>query len=140
MPSPEYPAQISVEDSHYGITTFDQAIVELGKLCVHLLQRLTEDLTEDLDGNPLAPSILHANGGHSRVYWALYPTNLRLSIRLGYEGYSRQSVSTSFPVDALDDTTSAEERAESLTRATLTPMLKKLLKAQSTDQPLRITM
>lgn len=139
-PSPEYPAQISVEDSHYGITSFEQAIKELRKLCVHLLQRLSEDLTEDMDGNPLLPTAVNAKGAKSRTYWALYPTNLRLSIRLGYEGYARQSVSTQFPVDALDDTHSAEERAEGLIKSTLTAMLRKLLKAHSPDQPLRITM
>jgi DNA polymerase iota len=139
-PSPEYPAQISVEDSHYGITSFDQAITELGKLCIHLLHRLTEDLTEDLDGNPLVPSITSAGKGQPRIYWAMYPTNLRLSIRLGYDGYARQSVSTQFPVDALDDTRPAEERAERLTRNTLSPMLKRLLRTQTPNQPLRITM
>lgn len=139
-PSPEYPAQISVEDSHYGITSFDQAITELGKLCIHLLERLTEDLTEDLDGNALLPSTTSVTNGQPRIYWAMYPTNLRLSIRLGYEGYARQSVSTQFPVDALDDTRPAEERAERLTRNTLTAMLKRLLKHQTPNQPLRITM
>lgn len=139
-PSPEYPAQISVEDSHYGITSFEQAIKELRKLCVHLLQRLSEDLTEDMDGNPLLPTNGGTSGAHTRTYWALYPTNLRLSIRIGYEGYARQSVSTRFPVDALDDTHPAERRADRLVKDTLTVMLRKLLKTHSPGQPLRITM
>lgn len=135
-PSPEYPAQISVEDSHYGITSFDQAITELRKLCIHLLQRLNEDLTEDMNGSPLPGTPSKVSEG---TYWALYPTNLRLTIRQGYD-QSRQSTSVTFPVDALDEAVPAQERAERLTKGTLSAMLKKLLNTQPADVACRITM
>lgn len=135
-PSPEYPAQISIEDSHYGITSFEQAITELRKLCAHLLQRLNEEFTEDMHGGPLAG----AGSKPSRnTYWALYPTSLRLTIRQGYD-HSRQSISVSFPVDALDEFIPAEERAEQLTKGTLSGMLRKLLNSQPADTACRITM
>lgn len=135
-PSPEYPAQISVEDSHYGITSFDQAIIELKKLCKHLLERLAEDLTEDMNGDPLAGS---GSRTSQSTYWALYPSSLRLTIRQGYD-HTRQSVSTTFPVDALDVSKPPEDRADRLTKGTLSGMLRKLLGAQPSNVACRITM
>jgi DNA polymerase iota len=141
-PSPEYPLQISVEDSHYGITSFTEAVAAMHKLCLHLLQRLKEDLTEDMNGDALASTKTVGPAGIERkvTYWARYPTSLRLSIRQGYDGFSRQSISTTFPVDALDEDVSAEERSRTLTQNLLTSLLKKLLGAQGTSGQCRITM
>lgn len=134
-PSPEYPVQISVEDSHYGIATFEEAVLEMRKLCIHLLQRLREDLTEDIDGTSLRANT-SMQGTQAQSYWALYPTSLRLTIRQGYDS-SRQSISVAFPVDAIDESTDFEERAARLIKRTLSPLLRKLVKTQGTC---RITM
>lgn len=132
-PSPEYPVQISVENSHYGITNIKQAIDEMGVLVLHLLQRLREDLTEAIDG-----TILTADSG-KRVFWAQYPNQLRLTIRQGYEK-TRETKSTAFPMDAIDEAIPVEQRANRLTKGVLTSLLKKLLKTTTADGTCSLTM
>lgn len=145
VPSPEYPVQISVENSHYGITHIKQAIEELGGLAHHLLLRLQEDLTESPDDIPLP-----APGGVLKPYftstkemplrpWVHYPSILRLTIRQGYDR-QRESTTVAFPVDAIDETLPVDVRAAKLVNGVLTSMLKRLLKTTSNDVQCRITM
>lgn len=136
-PSPEYPLQISCENSHLG-ASFAEAIKELGALSLHLLQRLKEDLTEGIDDNPLE-AVKREAAGKAKAVWAQYPTALRLTIRQGYDR-SRESRSVAFPQDAIDEDQSVEERAKRLTEGILTSMLKKLLKTSTGDIKCRITM
>lgn len=133
-PSPEYPVQISVENSHYGITSFKQAVDEMGLLAAHLLDRLKEDLTEGIDGKKLEGA-----GSNKRVFWAQYPTQLRLTIRQGYDR-ARESKSSPFPIDAIDDDVLVETRAARLTKGVLSSLLKKLLKGGGPDSGMRLTM
>jgi len=132
-PSPEYPVQISVENSHYGITNFKQAVDEMGLLAAHLLDRLKEDLTEGIDGKKVGTA-----DASKKVLWAQYPTQLRLTIRQGYDRV-RESKSTPFPIDAIDDDVPSEIRAARLTKGILTSLLKKILKGSGPDLNMRLT-
>lgn len=136
-PSPEYPLQISVENSHLG-ANFAEAIKEISALSLHLLQRLKEDLTEGIDDNPLQ-AIKMESAGQAKARWAQYPTTLRLTIRQGYDR-SRESKSVAFPQDAIDEDQPVEMRAKRLTEGILTSMLKKLLKTTDGELKCRITM
>lgn len=136
-PSPEYPLQISVENSHLG-ASFSEAIKELSALSLHLLQRLKEDLTEGIDDNPLE-AVKKETSGKAKAVWAQYPSTLRLTIRQGYDR-SRESRSVAFPQDAIDENRPVEERARVLTSGILTNMLKKLVKSDHPDVRCRITM
>ena len=134
-PSPEYPLQISVENSHLG-ASFDEAIKEIGALSLHLLKRLKEDLTEGIDDNPLV-AVKKETSGRAKAIWAQYPTTLRLTIRQGYDR-SRESKSVAFPQDAIDEDIPVEERARILTSGILTTLLKKVVKQG--DTKCRVTM
>ena len=144
-PSPEYPLQISVEDSHYGITSYKEAIAALGALALHLLQRLREDLTEGIDENPLIAAAAARSGSvdyddnvkgkgraSERMRWAQYPTTLRLTIRQGYDR-QRETKSTSFPMDCIDEDTPIDVRADKMTQGILASLLKKLLKINTSS-------
>lgn len=145
-PSPEYPVQISCEDSHVGITSFKQAVETMRGLALHLLKRLKEDLTEAADLIPLAAPDGHLVISRSEVQdaennaaWAQYPTTLRLTIRQGYDK-KRESTSVPFPIDSIDETLSVELRATKLVNGVLSAMMKRLLRMTSTEVQCRLTM
>jgi DNA polymerase iota len=108
IPSPLYPAQISVEDSYAACSMFDWERLEkevrrLGRsLCV----RLEEELTVGDEGK-----------GKGRKRWVRWYNGLRVSMRKNWDGpngQGRESKSTALPAVVFDLLISPEERVQKL--------------------------
>ena len=125
-PSPQFPAQISVEDSSAADLwrTFpvirNQAMTSLDKL----IERMEEELTCP-PGEPHANGIsFHPRPVHSDAKWMRYPSQLRLTIRT-YT--STQSKSAAMPAFVFDTSMARQERAKQIMTLLVDRMIKAML-------------
>jgi len=104
LQSPEYPAQVSIEDSFLGCDTLSDAHNMLHHLCNGLISRMRTDLMDD-EGR-----------------WAAYPSSLSLTVRVRQEKdrasdttrMKRESKRSPIPNDVFDLEISDEARSSAL--------------------------
>lgn len=125
-PSPQYPAQISVEDSSASDLwrTFSSIRMQGTKTLAKLIERMEEELTMPpgepyLDGISFQPRPINAHSS-----WIRYPSQLRLTIRT-YT--STQSKSATMPAFVFDVSISKQERAERIMKSLVDRMIRSLL-------------
>ena len=120
VPSPEYPAQISTEDSfativnHHGGMRWTDFVGHLHRLLENLLQRCEDELRLPAD---VVPAAAAAKGkGRDQQRWARYPQTLRLSLRRSWDApaSSRASRSVPMPAGVFAQTTTVAQRVTDL--------------------------
>lgn len=125
-PSPQFPAQISVEDSSAANLWRTFAVIR--NQAVTSLTKLIERMEEELMCPPGEP---YANGITFRPrpiradsHWVRYPSQLRLTIRT----YTlTQSKSAAMPTFVFQSSINREERAERIMKSMVERMIKSLL-------------
>jgi DNA polymerase iota len=125
-PSPQYPAQISVEDSSASDLwrTFPSIRTQGTKTLAKLMERMEEELTMP-PGEPYADGItFHPRPISANSSWIRYPSQLRLTIRT-YT--STQSKSAAMPAFVFDVSISKQERAERIMKSLVDRMIRSLL-------------
>ncbi|KAL1915321.1 uncharacterized protein VTP21DRAFT_6779 [Calcarisporiella thermophila] len=128
IPTPQFPQQLSVEDSFRRCADFSA--------CLEKLVPLTVDLIERLDGE-----LVEYDTENGRGQWLRYPRTFRLSVRANVNGFNlpwggveetwymdkRHSKSSPMPVEVFDLRRGKEERAKILVETTAASLLKRLV-------------
>lgn len=117
VPSPEFPAQISTEDSfatlinHKGGLSWNDFVGHLRRLLTNLLIRLEDELRL-----PIGLSTDGVKGKGREHHWARYPQMLRLSLRRSWDAppSARASRSVPIPAGVFDEMTSVSKRVSDL--------------------------
>jgi DNA polymerase iota len=140
-PNPEYPKQISVEDSY--ARTMKRSLqtlrAQMQALIEDLLRRLEDELMEDPGEEPgwLLPPIsvtLDRTAVVKRT-WKRYPRQFRLALRLDWDHPGgRDSKSTIMPAFIFDIARSVSDRADALMNKVGTSLLNELLGIKKGDK------
>lgn len=140
-PNPEYPKQISVEDSYARTMKRSLSTIRFQMLALieDLLRRLEDELMDDVTGENgwlLPPN----SGGRdqapvAKLTWKRYPRQFRLALRLDWDHPGgRDSKSTIMPAFIFDTARSISDRADALMNKVGSSLLSELLGIKKGDK------
>ena len=146
-PNPEYPKQISVEDSYARTMKRSLGKIrgQMQALVEDLLDRLEDELMDDAAVEGIWRPLENGSGGKaeatSRRTWKRYPRQFRLALRLDWDHPGgRDSKSIVMPAFVFDTQRTVADRAEALMSKIGSGLLKELLglkkggKSEDTDE------
>lgn len=142
-PNPEYPRQISVEDSYARSMKRPLGKIreQMQALVVDLLDRLEDELMDDASSGGIWRPLEHAHGSKvktaesSKRTWKRFPRQFRLALRLDWDHPGgRDSKSIVMPAFIFDTQRSVTDRAEALMSKIGVSLLKELLGLKKGDK------
>jgi DNA polymerase iota len=138
-PNPEYPKQISVEDSYARTMkrSFGTIREQMLSLIKNLLRRLEDELMDDPEGgsDPGWLSNPCVRPAASKRIWKRFPTQFRLALRLDWDHPGgRDSKCSTMPAFIFDTTRSIDTRAAAIMDKVGVALLRDLLGIKKGDK------
>ncbi|GAA94817.1 uncharacterized protein L969DRAFT_90803 [Mixia osmundae IAM 14324] len=126
LATPDFPKQISIEDSYLKVATMEDAMAKTLPLITSLIRRLELELgadTQEAAGKEASAV--------AKTAWLRYPTKLRFSMRA--TGRGRISKSVLMPVETFDTTQTKETRAGLLLQGPIKRMMQDIFGIIASD-------